>query len=66
MENKNETLRILFRNNIEQVTKNKPLHIIKTFNKKVEQVLEYSKEETLDKIQLAIILMTVEMEDERK
>lgn len=66
MENKNENLRMLFRCNIEQLLLNKPQEIQIKFKEKIEKVLEYSKEETLDKIQLAIILMTVEMEYERK
>lgn len=66
MENKNENSRMLFRCNIEQLLLNKPQIIQTKFKEKIEKVLEYSKEETLDKIQLAIILMTLEMEYERK
>ena len=61
-----ESNRMIFRCNIEHLLTNKPQEIKTKFKEKVKQVLEYSKEETLDKIQLAIILMTVEMEDERK
>lgn len=66
MENKNEHLRRLFRYNIDNLTTNKSKEIKEEFIKRVETILENSKEEVLDKIQLAIILMIVEMEYERK
>lgn len=66
MKNKNENNRMLFRYNIEQLLLNKPQEIKTKFKEKIEKVLEYSKEETLNKIQLAILSMTIEMEYERK
>ena len=66
MKNENENNRMLFRCNIEQLLLNKPQEIKTKFKEKIEKVLEYSKEETLNKIQLAILLMTIEIEYERK
>lgn len=57
--------RMTFNLTIEEMTQNKELNVVTLFKEKVQEVLNKANVSTIDRVQLAIILLVVEQEIKR-